>query len=126
MGINTSGVRQISEAVGSGDAQRIARIVTTLRRVAFSGAIRALLLVLLCRPVSRLVFEDDHAGAVALLALAVSRGLRRTACKVRRIADLALANVWGSFYGPFSGILVVYYYRERAIAPSRWWSPRWR
>jgi enterobacterial common antigen flippase len=34
MGINTSGVRQIAESVGTGDAQRVARTVTTLRRVA--------------------------------------------------------------------------------------------
>src|SRR5438552_256685 len=34
MGINSSGVRQIAEAVGTGDTHRIARTVTTLRRVA--------------------------------------------------------------------------------------------
>src|SRR5208283_3783503 len=34
MGINSSGVRQIAEAVGTGDTVRIARTVTTLRRVA--------------------------------------------------------------------------------------------
>src|SRR5205823_3931851 len=50
LGINSSGVRQIAESVGSADAERIARTVTTLRRVALgSGAIGALLLVLLCK-----------------------------------------------------------------------------
>ena len=34
MGISNSGVRQIAEATGSGDEQRIARTVKTLRRVA--------------------------------------------------------------------------------------------
>ena len=34
MGINSSGVRQIAEAAGTGDTERIARTVTTLRRVA--------------------------------------------------------------------------------------------
>src|SRR5208337_3905753 len=34
MGINSSGVRQIAESVGTGDSQRIARTVITLRRVA--------------------------------------------------------------------------------------------
>src|SRR5512137_2351256 len=34
MGINSSGVRQIAEAMSTGDMQRIARTVMTLRRVA--------------------------------------------------------------------------------------------
>ena len=53
LGINSSGVRQIAEAVGSGDKERIACTVKTLRRVALaSGTIGALLLVLFCKPVS--------------------------------------------------------------------------
>src|SRR5437879_10960582 len=68
LGINSSGVRQIAESVGSGDEERIACTVKTLRRVALcSGAVGALLLVLLCKPVSKLTFGNyDHAGAVAL------------------------------------------------------------
>ena len=34
MGVNSSGVRQIAEAAGSGDDERIARTVTVLRRTA--------------------------------------------------------------------------------------------
>src|SRR6185369_13072455 len=46
LGINSSGVRQIAEAVGSGDEEKIACTVTTLRRVALiSGIIGALILV---------------------------------------------------------------------------------
>ena len=76
MGVNSSGVRQIAEAVGTGDAQRIARTVTVLRRVAFcSGALGALLLLVLCKPISWLTFKDyRHTGSVALLALAVFFG----------------------------------------------------
>ena len=49
MGMNISGVRQIAEAVGTGDEQRIARTVTALRRVAFlSGVVGALLLLVFC------------------------------------------------------------------------------
>src|SRR6266568_3693784 len=70
LGINSSGVRQIAEAVGSGDTHRVARTVTTLRRVAlYSGVVGALLLMILCQPVSRLSFKDyNHASAIALLA----------------------------------------------------------
>ena len=47
LGISSSGVRQIAEAVGSGDAERIARTVTVLRRTSLVlGVIGAALLSL--------------------------------------------------------------------------------
>ena len=125
MGINTSGVRQIAEAVGSGDSQRIARTVTTLRRVAFIlGALGASLLLIFCRPVSRLSFGDvQHAGSIALLAMAVffadvSAGQTAVVQGVRRIADLARISVLGALYGTVFSILIVYFYGERGIVPS--------
>ena len=125
MGINTSGVRQIAEAVGSGDSQRVARTVTTLRRVAFIlGALGALLLVIFCKPVSRLSFGDvQHADAVALLALAaffmdVSAGQGAVVQGMRRIGDLARMSVLGALYGTLFSILIIYFYRERGIVPS--------
>src|SRR5205823_381422 len=73
MGLNTSGVRQIAEAVGTGDDRRIARTATALKQVAFcSGAVGALLLVVCSKVVSQFTFGDDrHTGVVALLALTV-------------------------------------------------------
>jgi enterobacterial common antigen flippase len=125
MGINTSGVRQIAEAVGSGDARRIAVTVGTLRRVALcTGALGSLLLLILCKPVSRLTFGDErHAGAVALLALAVFFGDISAAQGalvqgMRRIADLARISVLGAFYGTLLGIPIVYVFGEPGLAPS--------
>jgi len=130
MGINSSGVRQIAEAVGTGDNARIARTVSTLRRVAFLlGALGALLLVLFCQPISRLSFRDyQHAGAVALLSLAVffgavSAGQIAVLQGMRRIADLARANVLGALYGMLLSIGIVYLYwrggdGKRGIVPA--------
>jgi len=59
LGINTSGVRQIAEAVGTGEAERVSCTVITLRRVAFySGSMGALLLILFSRPISWVTFHD--------------------------------------------------------------------
>ena len=125
VGINNSGVRQIAEAVGSRDTQRIARTVTTLRRVAFcTGALGALLLVLFCQPVSRITFGDNgHVQALALLAFAVffgdvSAGQAALVQGMRRIADLARMNVLGAFYGTACSIPIIYFFRERGIVPS--------
>jgi len=130
MGVYASGVRQIAEAVGSNDAQRIARTVTTLRRVSFcSGALGALLLLIFCRQVSWLTFGDEHhAGMVALLSLAVffgdiSVGQAALVQGMRRIADLARMSVLGALYGTLFSIPIVYYYYrqgapEKGVVPS--------
>ncbi|HVU07469.1 MAG TPA: O-antigen translocase [Verrucomicrobiae bacterium] len=125
LGINSSGVRQIAEAVGSGDAQRIARTITTLRRVAFySGALGALLLLAFSKPVSWLTFKDaQHTGSVALLALAVffgdvSAGQSALVQGMRRISDLARMSIWGALYGTIFSVVIVYFFGERGVAPS--------
>jgi enterobacterial common antigen flippase len=125
MGLGTSGVRQIAEAVGSGDNRQIARTVTTLRRVALLlGVAGALLLVLFCQPIARLSFGDaGHTGAVALLALvvllgAVSGGQTALIQGMRRIGDLARLAVVGSLYGTVLSIVVIYFYGERGLVPS--------
>ncbi len=125
LGINSSGVRQIAEAVGSGDTHRVARTVTTLRRVAlYSGVVGALLLMILCQPVSRLSFKDyNHASAIALLAFVafcgdISAAQLALVQGMRKIADLARMNVLGALYGTVFGIFIVYYWRENGLVPS--------
>ena len=125
MGINSSGVRQIAEAAGTGDAQRLARTATTLRRVAFcSGAMGALLLLALSKPVSWLTFKDyRHTGSVALLALAVffgdvSQGQAALVQGMRRISDLARMSVLGAFYGTLFSIPIVYFFRAEGVVPA--------
>jgi PST family polysaccharide transporter len=122
LGINSSGVRQIAEAVGSGDTERIACTITTLRRVAFySGTVGALLLVLLCKPVSWLTFSDyQHAGAVALLALVaflldISEAQKALVQGMRRITDLARMNILGGLYGTVFGVAIVYFCKTRGV-----------
>jgi len=130
MGINSSGVRQIAEAVGTGDTGRIARTVTTLRRVALLlGLLGALLLAALCLPISQISFGDSrHAGAIACLSLvvllgSVSGGQLALLQGVRRIGDLARASIWGGVLGTLSTIVVVCLYARagdarRGIVPS--------
>jgi antigen flippase len=57
MGVNSSGVRQIAEAVGSGDEERIARTATVLRRISiFLGLLGTALVVGFSSQVSALTF----------------------------------------------------------------------
>lgn len=125
MGINSSGVRQLAEAVGTGDEKRVARTVITLRRVSLVlGIAGALLLLSVCVPVSVIAFGDKvHAGAIALLSLAVlfgavSQGQVALIQGMRRTAELAQNSVFGALLGVLIGIPIIYFYRERGVVPA--------
>jgi enterobacterial common antigen flippase len=122
MGINNSGVRQIAEAVASGETERIARTVTVLRRVSIIlGSLGALLLFLFSKPLATLSFGDDHhAGAIALLSLAVffrlvADGQGALIQGMRRITDLAKMGVLAALFGTVISIPVVYFLREDGV-----------
>ena len=125
MGIGSSGVRQIAESVSTGDDTRIARTVIILRRTAvLLGILGAVLVVVFSGPLSTLTFGDDrHAGAVALLGLAVffrsvTAGQGALIQGMRRIADLAKIGVLGALLGALFSIVLVYFLGEQGVAPS--------
>ena len=125
MGINSSGVRQIAEAVGSGDTERIARTVSVLRRTAaVLGLLGAILLIAFSVPLSVLTFgSEERAGAVALLGLAVlfrliADGQGALIQGMRRIVDLTKMGVIGELFGTLLAILLVYYLGQHGVVPS--------
>jgi antigen flippase len=125
MGINSSGVRQIAAAVGSGDTDRIARTASALRRISIIlGVLGAILLIGLSGPISFLTFGDrQHAAAITLLSAAVlfrcvSAGQGALIQGARRIWDLAKMSVLNALFGAIISIPVVYFLREDGVAPS--------
>lgn len=125
MGIGSSGVRQIAESVSTGDEARIARTVIVLRRTAAAlGILGAVLMVVFCGLLSTLTFGDDrHAGAVALLGLAVffrsvAAGQGALIQGLRRIADLAKIGVLGALLGAIFSVVLVYALGEAGVALS--------
>jgi antigen flippase len=125
MGINSSGVRQIADAVGSGDIKRVAQSTVVLRRISiFLGLLGAVLLVAFSRPISSLTFGSDrHAGAISLLSIAlffqlVSNGQSALIQGMRRIFDLAKMGVLGALFGTLVSITLVYFLREKGVVPS--------
>jgi enterobacterial common antigen flippase len=125
MGVNSSGVRQIAEAVGSDDTERIAQTTTVLRRTSILlGVLGAGLLIVFSRQVSALTFgTNQHAGAVRLLSVAVffqlvSAGQGALIQGMRRIADLAKMGVLGALFGALISIPTVYFLREKGVVPS--------
>jgi enterobacterial common antigen flippase len=125
MGINSSGVRQIAEAAGTGDQSRIGQTTAVLRRTSIVlGLLGAALLLVFSRQVSRLTFgSTDRAAAVSLLSIAVflslvSAGQSALIQGMRRIADLAKMSVLGAFFGLCTSLPLVYLLREKGVVPS--------
>jgi enterobacterial common antigen flippase len=125
MGINSSGVRQIAAAAGSGDKDRIAQTAAVLRRTAIVlGLLGAALLLLFSRQISQLTFgSTERAAAVSLLSVAVffslvSGGQGALIQGMRRISDLAKMNVLSATFGLCAGVPLVYFYRQKGVVPS--------
>jgi PST family polysaccharide transporter len=125
MGINSSGVRQIAEASGVADTERIARAAIVLRRTAILvGVLGTVLLIACSRQVSTLTFgNDQHAIAVMLLSATVffnclSGGQAALIQGMRRISDLVKMGVLGAALGTIITIPMVYFLREDGLVPS--------
>ena len=125
MGINNSGVRQIAEAVGSDDIERVARTAAVLRRTAILLAVAGAIFLVGASPqVSSITFGDDsHTIPLTMLSLAVffqilSDGQTALLNGMRRIGDLAKIKIFGALFGTMMGIPLVYFFREDGVVPS--------
>lgn len=124
MGLNASGVRQIADAVASGDARRVGMTVTVLRRTSLACALLgAIMLASFSGPIAAFTFgEGRHAESVALLSLAVfftliSGGQSALLQGMRRIADMARLAVLGGLLGALAGIPMIYFLGQDGLVP---------
>ena len=125
IGISDSGVRQIAQAVGSQDEDRIALTAAVLRRTALVlGIFGAALLFVLSRPVAHLTFgSTEHAAAVAGLALAVlllviGDGQMALIHGLRQVGNLARLGVLRALLGALITVPLIWFLRDRGILPS--------
>ena len=125
MGLHTSGVRQIAESHGIGEAERIARTVITLRRTVWiTGALGMLITIAGCAWWSIITFGSaEHAVAIALLGItillgSVSMGQSCVLQGTRRIADIAKINIVGAINVTVIGIPCYYLWGMGGIVPS--------
>jgi PST family polysaccharide transporter len=124
MGINSSGVRQIAKAAGTGSEETIARTIFALRRVAlFLGVLGMILLILLSFPICRLTFGNtEYASVVILLSVIIlletfMNGQVALIQGMRKIGDLAKLNVFSALFGTILSIPILYALGQKGIAP---------
>src|SRR5262249_45609379 len=125
MGVKQSGVRQIAEATGSAETERIARTAAVLQRTSMVlGILGAVALVVFRRTVSIWTFGTDaYSGSVALLSVGVlvwqiSDGQAALIQGMRRISDLARISVLGAVGGSVLSLVLVYFLRDKGVVPS--------
>lgn len=124
LGIGSSGVREVAEAHATGDADRVARTVKTLRRACWvTGLLGWLLSIALAYPLSLWTFGTaDHSLNIALLGgtlllTAISSGQTALLQGTRRIGDLARLNVTGVSAGTIVAVGLYAWLGVRGIVP---------
>lgn len=125
LGLSFSAVRDLSAAHASEDRSRMTQTLTVFRRLLWLTALLgALLCIIFSRQISLFAFEDStHVLPICLLSLAVfasilSSGQRAILQGVRRIGDMAKANIWGSLFSFLSTALLFLLFGEKAIVPA--------
>jgi antigen flippase len=125
VGVNSSAVRQIAHAASSGNPQQVARTSRNMFRVVLVlSVLGAAGLAALSGPISAFTFGGlRHRSDVALLSLAVffellSSGSRALLQGMRKVRDLASASIATAALGLLVTLPLVYFIRERGIAPS--------
>jgi len=125
LGVGASGVREIVRANARDNPEEIARTVIVLRRACWAtGFLGWALAVLFREPISiAMTGSPEHGAAVALLGAtlllgAVSSGQLALLQGLRRIGDLARANVTGALAGSIVTIVIYFALGEAGVVPS--------
>lgn len=124
-GLGISGVKDIAAANETGDAQRIGKIIKVVKKLVwFTGIFGALITLLLSSWLSEIAFGSKE-YTIAFIWLSSTVLLKQLASGqfvilqgLRRLKDLAMANMIGSALGLVVSIPLYYYLRIDGIVPG--------
>lgn len=125
MGLSQSAVRDVSEANGSNDIQRIAKTVTVVRKLVWFTGLLGLIIVACCSPLlSKFSFGNyDYTIpfiilSVTLLLDQLSAGQRVVLQGMRRLKDLAKCTAFGVTFGLITSVPLYYWLGIDGIIPT--------
>ena len=123
-GLGTSAIKNISEANATEDEQRISKVISVMRRLMWITGILGAVITLLFSPwLSQFTFGNrEYTGAfiwisITLLLNQLSTGELVFLQGLRRLQDLAKANVYGSVAGLIVTIPLYYKFGVQGIVP---------
>ena len=115
MGVGPSAVREIARAHGQNNAEEVAHTALVLRRVCWATGLFGWALAILFREQisTAMIGSPVHSGAIAwlgsiVLLSAINHGQLALLQGLRRIGDLARANVLGSLAGSLVVVLIYF------------------
>ena len=125
LGIRSSSVRDISQAMEQRDPSLVARMVTVVRKWSLWLGLAGALLTLSLAPVlSQVTFGDSNhiwgfvALSIAVLLQAMTNGEYAVLQGTARLKRLASVTLWGTIVGLAVSVPLFYLLRERSILPS--------
>ncbi|MFV8326796.1 oligosaccharide flippase family protein [Flavobacterium sp. ZS1P14] len=125
LGIETSGVKHISNTFKNEDSDRIATIAAIVKRLALlTGILGCFVAIFLSGWLSQLTFGNSNHTfsfifiSITLLFRQLMIGELVVLQGLRRMRLLAKANFYGNLFGLLCSVPLYYYYRIDAIAPT--------
>ena len=125
MGLSQSAVRDVSEANGSNDMQRIAKTVTVVRRLVWVTGILGLVLVACFSPLLSKTSFGNYDYTIPFIILSVtllldqlSAGQRVVLQGLRRLKDLAKCSAFGVTFGLITSVPLYYWLGIEGIIPT--------
>lgn len=124
LGIGFSGVRDIAESVGSGDNDKIAKTIITLKRWSWvTGFFGVLLTIIFSKQLSQWTFgHEDYWIELSVLSIVIifsniAAGHSAIIRGARRMKDFVKIKILGALIGTITAIIVYYFFREEGIVP---------
>lgn len=125
LGLSQSAVRDVSEANGSGDIDRIGKTISAFRKLVwFTGLLGTILVIVLSPVLSNVTFGNyDYTIPFIVLSFTLlidqlSSGQKVVLQGLRRIKDLARASAIGATLGLIVSIPIYYLLGIRGIVPT--------
>ena len=125
MGLAQSAVRDVSEANGTNDIQRIAKTITIVRKLVWVTGLLGLVLVACLSPILSKASFGNYDYTIPFIILSVtllidqlSAGQRVVLQGMRRLKDLAKCSAFGVTFGLITSVPLYYWLGIGGIVPT--------
>lgn len=125
LGLGTSSVKDIAQAFTDGNPDKIATVITVLRRLVWiTGLIGTSIMILFSPILSQITFGNKNFTlgiiwvSISILFTQLSSGQLALLQGMRKLQYLAKANLSGTFFGLLISVPIYYFWRLDGIVPA--------
>ena len=125
MGLAQSAVRDVSEANGTNDLQRISKIVTVVKKMVWITGFLGLIIVVVCSPLLSKASFGNYNYTIPFIILSTTllfdqlgAGQRVVLQGMRHLKDLAKCTAFGLTFGLISSVPLYYWLGVDGIVPT--------